>query len=51
MFSEHLFAINRIKEELILNRAIYVGMAIFDLSKLLMYNFHFNYMLKIYISN
>ena len=46
MFNENLFAINRIKEELVLNRPIYVGMAILDLSKLLMYDFHYNYMLK-----
>ena len=32
MFNENLFAINRIKEELVLNRPIYVGMAILDLS-------------------
>ena len=48
MFNENLFAINRIKEELVLNRPIYVGMAILDLSKLLMYDFHYNYMLKEY---
>ena len=48
MFNENLFAINRIKEELVLNRPIYVGMAILDLFKLLMYDFHFNYMLKKY---
>ena len=46
MFNENLFAINIIKEELVLNRPIYVGMAILDLSKLLMYDFHYNYMLK-----
>ena len=48
MFNENLFAINRIKEELVLNRPIYVWMAILDLSKLLMYDFHYNYMLKKY---
>ena len=46
MFNENLFAINRIKEELVLNRPIYIGMAILDLSKLLMYDLHYNYMLK-----
>ena len=46
MFNENSFAINRIKEELVLNRPIYVGMAILDLSKLLLYDFHYNYMLK-----
>ena len=46
MFNENLFAINRIKEELVLNRPIYVGMAILDLSKVLMYDFQNKYMLK-----
>ena len=41
MFNENLFAINRIKAELVLNRPIYVAMAILDLSKLLMYDFHY----------
>ena len=45
-FNEYLFAINRIKEQLILNRPIYVGMSILELSKLLMYDFHYNYTLK-----
>ena len=48
MFNVNLFAINRIKEELVLNIPIYVGMTILDLSKLLMYDFHYNYMLKKY---
>ena len=48
MFNENLFAINIIKEELVLNRPIYVGMAILDLSKLFMYDLHYNYMLKKY---
>ena len=51
MFYENLFAINRIKEELVVNRPIYVGMTILDLSKLLMYDFHYNYMLKNIILN
>ena len=33
MFNESFFAINTIKEELVLNRQIYVGMAILDSSK------------------
>ena len=48
MLNENLYAINRIKEELVLNRPIYVGMAILDLSKLLLYDLHYNYMLKKY---
>ena len=46
MFNENLFAINRIKEELVSNRPIYVWMALLDLPKLLMYEFHYGYMLK-----
>ena len=48
MFNENLFAINRIKEKLVLNRPIYVGMAVLELSKLSMYDFHYNYMLNKY---
>ena len=49
MFNKNLLAINRIKEQLVLNRRIYVvGMAILDLSKLLMYDFHYNYILDKY---
>ena len=48
MFNKKLFAINKIKEELFLNRAIYVGMTILHLPKILMYDFHYNYMLKNY---
>ena len=40
MFNENLFAINSIKDELVSNRPIYIGMAVLDLSKLLMYEFH-----------
>ena len=36
MFNKNLFAINRIKEELVLNGPSDVGMAILDLSTLLM---------------
>ena len=46
MFYENLFAIDRIKEELVSNRPIYVGMAILDLSELLMNDFHYNYLLN-----
>ena len=48
MFNENVCAISRIKEELVLNISIYVGMAILDLFKLLMYDFHYNNMLKKY---
>ena len=44
IFSEKLVAIHKIKETLTLNRPAYVG--ILDLSKTLMYDFHFNYIKK-----
>ena len=43
IFSENLVAVHKIKETLTLNRPAYVGMCIIDLSKTLMYDFHYNY--------
>ena len=43
IFNEDLVAVHKIKETLTLNRPAYVGMCILDLSKTLMYNFHYNY--------
>ena len=51
LFNENLFAINRIKEQLVLNRPIYVGMTILELSKLFMYDYNYNYMLQNMIKN
>ncbi|XP_068742088.1 uncharacterized protein [Montipora capricornis] len=44
IFSEDLAAICMKKTNLYLNRPIYVGFTILDLSKVLMYDFHSNYM-------
>ena len=43
IFNENLVAVHKIKETLTLNRTAYVGMCILDLSKTLMYDFHYNY--------
>ena len=43
IFNENLVAVHKIKETLTLNRPAYVGMCILDLSKTLMYNFHYKY--------
>ncbi|XP_078355816.1 uncharacterized protein LOC144640588 [Oculina patagonica] len=50
IFNENLVAVHKIKETLTLNRPSYVGMAILDLSKTLMYDFHYNYIKKKYVN-
>ena len=42
IFNEDLVAVHIIKETLTLDRPAYVGMCILDLSKRLMYDFHYN---------
>ena len=48
IFHENLVAVERAKVKLTLNRPIYVGFAILDLSKTLMYDFHYNYIKRKY---
>ena len=48
IFDENLMAVHKVKETLTLNRPAYVGMCILDLSKMLMYDFHYNYIKKKY---
>ena len=48
IFNDKLVAVHKIKETLTLNRLAYVGMCILDLSKTLMYDFHYNYIDKRY---
>jgi hypothetical protein len=48
IFSEDLVAIQNKKQEVVLNKPIYVGFTILDLSKEHMYKFHYNTMLRKY---
>ena len=48
IFNENLMAVHKVKETLTLKRPAYVGMCILDLSKTLMYDFHYNYIKKKY---
>ena len=48
IFNKDLVAIHKIKETITLNRPAYIGMTILDLSKTLMYDFHYNYIKKKY---
>ena len=43
IFSKYFVAVHKIKPVLTLNKPIYVGFSILDLSKLLMYEFHYKY--------
>ena len=43
IFNDNLVAVHKIKEMLTLNKPTYVGMCILDLSKTLMYDFHYKY--------
>ena len=43
IFSEHLCAIDMKKKNLVFDKPVYLGMCILDLSKTLMYDFHYNY--------
>ena len=48
IFNEDLIAIHMKKTSLTMNKPVYLGMCILDLSKTLMYEFHFNYIKKKY---
>ena len=43
IFCENLVAIHMKKTKLVFNKPVYLGMCILDLSKTIMYNFHYNY--------
>ena len=46
IFSKDYAAIHEIKPVLILNKPIYVGFTVLDLSKWKMYDFHYNFIKK-----
>ena len=48
IFNENLVAVHKIKETLTLNRPAYVGMCTLDLSKTLVYVFHYNHIKQKY---
>jgi len=48
IFNEDLIAVQMKKTELVFNKQVYLGMSILDLSKTLMYDFHYNYIKKKY---
>ena len=48
IFDRNLIAIHMKKTEVYFNKPVYVGQAILDISKLLMFDFHYNYIRKKY---
>ena len=48
IFHENLVAVHSKQTKLVLNKPSYVGMSILELSKTLMYDFHYNYIKKKY---
>ena len=51
IFSKNFVAIHKIKPVLTLDKLIYVGFSILDLSKYLMYKFYYKYMKRKYNAN
>jgi len=51
IFDENLIAVHMTRTKLLYNKPIYLGMCILDLSKTLMYDFHYNYIKNKYGNN
>ena len=50
-FTEHLLAIEMRKTQMLMNKPIYLGLSTLDLSKILMYEFWYNYVKPKYGEN
>ena len=48
IIAENVVIVHMKKEEILFDKPIYVGMCILDISKILMYDFHYGTMLKLY---
>ena len=48
IFSENLISVHMKKTSLLMNKPVYLGVCILDLSKTIMYDFHYNYIKPMY---
>ena len=51
LFGENLMGCEMGKVKVVMNKLVYIGQAILDLSKLIMYKFHYDYMIPKYSDN
>ncbi|XP_043482540.1 uncharacterized protein LOC122511404 [Leptopilina heterotoma] len=51
IFNENLVAVELRKMEVLMNKPVYVGLTVLDVSKTLIYDFHYDYMLNKYDEN
>jgi hypothetical protein len=48
IINEDMVLVDRMKKEVLLNKPIYVGFTVLDVSKLLIFDYHYNVMVKRY---
>lgn len=51
IFNADLVGVENTKVKLLLNKPVYIGQTILDLSKLVIYDFHYNFMKNLYEDN